>query len=420
MIDIYGLSRPYDFNKAIPFLVSLLLLVFILVLGILLATTGRLNIGTPRWYFLVYVGLTLLLGGGISFYPKLAWCLFAIAFLEISLSMSTYLLNKAHIGRSLFPRNSVSAKPQFMYHPLLQGTPTPNFEGEGEIPGVIIKHNKYGLRGASLPARADGKIVIATIGGSTTYDIGVSQGSTWPEMLQKELGDKYLILNFAVPGYSTSEHVIQTAFYLEKTGLKPSCAIYFIGANDIRNSHIPHLDEAYANFHLLSQLGNLQTRKQIEAIQISPLLKILYPTAQRLFDTVPLPPDYKSFSPSAEIDKRLEVIYRRNIRSIAAINNANGIKSIFIGQLLNRTDFKADKVTGSWVPLIKEKDIPAAYTYFNGVLLDESRKTDSTAIILRATDFDDSDFVDSIHFSKKGTIKFASEIAPKVSAVCGL
>ena len=260
MKNIYGLARPYNFNKAIPFLLSLLLLLFIFLLGILLASTGRLTIATSRWYFFIYVGVTLLLAAGFSFYPKLAWCLFTVAFLEVSLSASTYVFEKVHIGKTLFPKNSPSTQAQFMYHPLLQGVPTPNFEGV--VDGVLIKHNKYGLRGATLPSRADNKIVIAAVGGSTTYDIGLPSGSTWPEMLQNDLGNKYLVLNFGVPGYSTSEHVIQTAFYLEDTGLKPTCAIYFVGANDIRNSHIPHLDEAYADFHLLSQLGNVGTRKK--------------------------------------------------------------------------------------------------------------------------------------------------------------
>ena len=64
MKNIYGLARPYNFNRAIPFLLSLLLLLLALLLGILLAATGRLTVGTFRWYFFIYVGITLILSAG--------------------------------------------------------------------------------------------------------------------------------------------------------------------------------------------------------------------------------------------------------------------------------------------------------------------------------------------------------------------
>ena len=94
--------------------------------------------------------------------------------------------------------------------------------------------------------------LIFVYGGSTTYDTSVSQGHTWVERLNAKLGPPYELFNLGVPGYSTAEHVIQTAFYSDIDGVYPSCAVYYIGWNDIRNANLANLDRAYANFHLLS------------------------------------------------------------------------------------------------------------------------------------------------------------------------
>ena len=99
---------------------------------------------------------------------------------------------------------------------------------------------------------------MATFGGSTTYDIGAGEGDTWSDRLADALeqGDRgrFFVVNHGVPGYTTVEHLIQTAFYQTKFGKSPRCAIYYVGWNDLRNAHIPDLDPAYADFHLPSQV----------------------------------------------------------------------------------------------------------------------------------------------------------------------
>ena len=416
IVKTYGLSRPYDFTKAIPLLTSLCLLCLVLAFGTALAIVGKLTVGSDRWHFLVYLSITLVLSAGISFVPRLAWCLLTLVFLELAVGAGTNLLATVKIGQNLFPEN-VKRNARFIYHPLLQITPAPNFEET--VNGRTVRHNQYGLRGAPIPFAKDvNAVVIAVVGGSTTYSAALADGSTWPEILEKYLGKRYLVLNFGVPGYSTAEHIIQTAFYLNKTGLVPSCAIYYIGWNDIRNSHIPNLDQGYADFHLLSQVGNLQARRELGLVRGSVLLTIFFRATQQIFDTLPLPPSYKFRIPSSEVDRHLEDIYRRNIRSIVAMNQTHGVKTIFVGQLLNKARLTKDKPYG-WVPLVKDKDLWAIQSWFNDALLDESTKMNTPTIVLDINEFHDSDFVDNGHFSEQGAIKFASKIERRVAEVCG-
>ena len=81
------------------------------------------------------------------------------------------------------------------------------------------------------------------LGGSTTYDIGVPEGQKWSHFLEQKLGHEYAVLNYGVPGYSAVENIIQTLFYMNAYNIIPRCAVYFLGWNDIRNAHLPHLAE---------------------------------------------------------------------------------------------------------------------------------------------------------------------------------
>ncbi len=120
----------------------------------------------------------------------------------------------------------------------------------------MISHTSEGTRGRDpAPHALDGRSVVATFGGSTTYDIGNGEGDTWSERLGEALGpQRVFVVNHGVPGYSTAEHLIQTAFYQTKFGKPPHCAIYYVGWNDLRNAHIPNLDPGYADFALPSQV----------------------------------------------------------------------------------------------------------------------------------------------------------------------
>src|SRR4030095_12428851 len=121
-----------------------------------------------------------------------------------------------------------------------------------------------GTRGKDPAGSLDGRTVVATVGGSSTYDVGAGEGDTWGDRPAGELNkgsDRYFIVNHGVPGYTTVEHLVQTAFYQDKFGKRPRCAIYYVGWNDIRNAHIDDLDPGYADFHLPSQVDTLQVRR---------------------------------------------------------------------------------------------------------------------------------------------------------------
>ena len=64
---------------------------------------------------------------------------------------------------------------------------------------------------------------------------------------------------------------------------------------------------------------------------------------------------------------RLEMIFRSNVRTIAAINKERKITSIFVGQILNRARLTASSRYG-WLPLVSDKDVWPLQDHFNHIL----------------------------------------------------
>ena len=52
------------------------------------------------------------------------------------------------------------------------------------------------------------------------------------------------------------ENLIQTAFYQDKFGIAPACALYYVGWNDLRSAHFSRRDSGYARYHLPSQIDS--------------------------------------------------------------------------------------------------------------------------------------------------------------------
>ncbi len=419
VLRLYGLAKPYDFARAIPFLLGAALIVLILVCAVSYTLAGALTPGSVRFYFFVYVLLLALGAALLARLPKLSLLLAGLCFLELSVALGTSALKRLNdASPSLMPDNNraIGAPPRFLYHPLLAAVPAPGYASDvwvSETLKVHVEHNSHGFRGKEIGSVVD-KTLIFAYGGSTTYDIGISQGSTWTERLEAGLGDRSKVINMGVPGYSTVEHVIQGAFYADVLP-KPACSLYFIGWNDIRNAHLPRLDGAYADFHLPSQLDNLEVRGT--GPLVSPVALIAYRYLKRWLDTPPMPAIEGSYLPKAGTDPKLERIFRRNVELIALLNTQRKIKTIFIGQVLNRNELRSEDRYG-WLPLVKNKDVWPLQEHFNAILEKAAADVGASYVKLNINDFGDGDFVDHGHFSPNGAAKFARLILSAVADGC--
>ena len=412
-----GLVRPYRFERTIPALLALLLLGLVAVSAVGLAMSGQLKLMTPRAAYFAYLAAVCLAAFALIGRPRLAACLLVLAAADLSLGMGSYLLQRMDGGGTTLLPNNASAEQRFRWHALLQAEPIPSLSIV-TANGIAIHHTSQGTRGRELsPDEVASKPIVATYGGSSTYDVALGEGDTWSDRLAEALGPGFAVVNNGVPGYTTVEHLIQTAFYPAKFGKLPSCAVYYVGWNDIRNAHLKNLDPAYADFHLPSQVDSLQTRRIGGAhLSVSPLLTILARLLSAQVDTVQY-----SWHLSGEVkagsDPALEADFVRNIHAISAINRERGVKTIWIGQLLNLARLRGDGLYG-WLPYVRDKDVWPLQARFDDILRREAAALGDTEIDLPVADFGPEDFVDQGHFSAAGARKFAARIAPIVRQEC--
>jgi lysophospholipase L1-like esterase len=419
MKALYGFGKPYDFHKILPFLAGVFLLLTILAAaGGQFAATGHLKWGALREaYFLYLVGLSLA-GTLLSIFPRIAWLVLAICFTELLIGVGSYALAAIHVlPLPLFPATAMATPNvgQFRYHPLLQVIPTPNYS---RLRPFAISHDSNGIRGPERTGtELKQQVVVATVGGSTTYDLAVPNGQTWSDDLERQLGRGYAVVNHGVPGYSTVENLLQTLFYLDTYGVPPHCAVYYVGWNDIHNAHVPDLDPAYANFHLLSQIDSMSVRKKPLEVSFSPVARIVNRSLEAFFDTVPLAPNFLKDPPVPGTDVRLEEIFRRNLEAIAAINKKRNIVSIFVGQVLNRALLQSKERYG-FFPLVRDVDVWPLQDHFNAIVKATADSIGVSNFIPPIDEFRDDDFADQGHFSAKGAVKFALMITPIVKSSC--
>jgi hypothetical protein len=432
--DLYGLKRPFNFRVAIPFLLNALVLAVTLIACAVLTLRNDLFVGTERFYFLFYIVALLLLAIAISRYPIASYTLLVWCTVELLLAVTT---------SAYLPKNELvqPVDPRFGYHPLLQNVPKPNVEwkwhvSEREIAlakaeytniafnwaafenqDFIFHQNALGIRGPEVNAADLRKPLIFIYGGSTTYDISVSQGKTWVERLQAALNGKYTILNFGVPGYSTTEHLIQTIFYQDIAGKKPVCDLYYVGWNDLHNAHTSRLDSAYANFHLPLQAVR---SPDLYFAKFSPFVMLVGELAKQRFDSLPPQPSLGALGqPVPGPDKRLEEIFVDHINTIKAVNEGRGIRTVFIGQMLNREFFKGRRPPETWTPLVRYEDMWPLQARLNELLKKTAMAGTSAPYIDAGIDnFSASDFTDEGHFSEAGAQKFSSLIADQVDHYC--
>jgi hypothetical protein len=417
MIGHMGLVRPYRFGRAIPALLALLLLGLVAASAIGLAAAGQLHLMTPRAAYLAYLAVGSMAAFALVGRPRLAACLLALVAADLTLGMGSYLLQASDGSATTLLPNNAGAEQRFRWHALLQAEPIPSLSIV-TANGIVLHHTSQGTRGRELsPEEVATKPIVAVYGGSSTYDVALGEGETWADRLAQAIGPGFAVVNNGVPGYTTVEHLIQTAFYQARFGKTPRCAIYYVGWNDIRNAHLSNLDPAYADFHLPSQVDSLQTRRiGGSRLSVSPLLTLLARLIASQADTVQyawhLGGELKSGS-----DPVLEADFVRNVHAISAINRERGVKTIWVGQVLNLARLTGDGQYG-WLPYVRDKDVWPLQARFDEILRREAAVLGDTDIDLPIEGFGPDDFVDQGHFSAAGAKKFAARIAPVVRQDC--
>jgi lysophospholipase L1-like esterase len=387
------------------------------IAAVVLAATDELGWGSPRWDYFLYLALLVTLGAGLFRWPRLAAVSLTLATVELGLGLGSLAVAQAGLASASLLPGRYSDPPRFEWHPLLQVVPIPSISRS--VVHLQVSHSAERTRGRDYTREELAeRTVIAAFGGSTTYDISVSDDETWPSRLEAQLGGQsFAVINRGVPGYTTAEHLMQTAFYQTAFGVPPRCALYYVGWNDLRNAHLRGLDPGYADFHLPSQIDALQVRRIGPTDSfVSPVLTLTLRWAGRAADTA-RPPTSPVSDGGTGPDPAFEAIFLGNVRSISALNRARGVRTIWIGQVLNEAYYRDDAIDG-WIPLIRNREVPVLLERLLGLLNAEAVTLGDAYVGVPASAFEPADFLDNGHFLPSGARRFASLIAPAVLSAC--
>lgn len=384
-----------------------ILVVAAVVLLYMPAPRDNLYFELQRRACLIYVMLwmaTAFTAAALAFFPRTLFVSFNLVLLisaEAAAHAYFYLRN-GYVYRPL----SMVVAARFEPHPLLVAIPRPGRFGDVEHDAA--HHRTTWNEGKSAHPKA-----IFAFGGSTTYDIGNVDVATWPSDLSRRLGGEFTVTNLGVPGYSSLENMIQSLFVFRDH--KPTCALYYLGWNDLRNAHLKNLRSDYSDFHLPAQATNLVVDHRPGFLENNVLLVrltqlMLHPIADRSLDS-------DGEAPSAK-DVRLSGIFMQNVRLIVEIARHFGVTPIFIPQVLNSGRFVSDR-SSEWIPRVPDKDVPTLMQSMNEDLAEVAKSMNALFVDPSLTlRWEDGDFVDNGHFSAAGASEFAGALVDSISAHC--
>lgn len=343
----------------------------------------------------------------LRLFKVLGYALIILATMEVALQV----LYRFRYPVWYFLQDLNTYKILFEHDPILVGRGRPFAKVTTEH-GIAYSHNSMGFRSQETPPQKQSGMQRAIVlGGSSAYCVGVSDSATWPFHLAQLLGKDYQVINMSVPGYSTVEHVIQTA--LQVSDLSPDICLYYIGWNDVREMHVADLRPDYSNFHALSQYNNLKifslkflNRSLVATFFVRLVNKFFLDANFGFYDI-----HGTAHELTAERDPRALALFERNIRLIIALCRAQNIKPVMIPQILNYQILVGDNPT-PWVPLVREKDLKVALGYY----VDALRRICAEENVLFVDgvlqeEFDQTCFLDEGHFNAKGNQKFAQIVA---------
>lgn len=343
---------------------------------------------------------------GVAKYGVLIILIFASVEILSALTYRALTGNWAH--------EIVTNQNQYLFeeHPQLVGSLIKNANRKSG--DLTYSHNSKGYRSDEFSTKKpEGKIRIVTLGGSTTYGVGVNNDETWPHYLAQELGNDYEVINMGVPGYSTAENLIQTELYLSE--LHPDLAIYYVGLNDLRNINIENLTADYSDFHRPSLYGayGLCDNENLPSLASLKLLVLLGQKAG-LVETCPNQQIDVKIKKHQGVDMRALSIYKNNLEQIDSLCKSNGIDVLFVPQTLLEEVLKTGDYSW-WIPYVPTEEMDDMMDAYNTALkaVADSNGVSYASEVLKH-DWQKEDFVDLSHFNAEANKKLGEMIADEI------
>jgi lysophospholipase L1-like esterase len=351
------------------------------------------------WLALTVVGFTLKRRGARKFLLRLSYVVFIIFCVEAACVLAFYVKNR----RWTFDDQREYLSRLYEPHPYLVAVPRRG--AHVSFRGVSYTHNSQGFRGPEIPPKSE-RLRVVAVGGSTTYGAGVTDGGEWPARLGELLGPRFEVLNFGMLGHSTAEHVALLSLVVPE--YRPDLLVIHAGFNDLRNMHVRGLAPDYSDYHAptLYASFNLCTDNPVQKLASGKVLV-------RLLQGAGLYPDCASNRPLPQADHSPEAeayalhLYRRNLETLVAIAEGQGLRPVFVPQLLDRENVRGERLRW-WIPHVDDEALVDYLARYNAVTEEvAARHGLYFAREVLQTNWTKADYADAGHLNAAASLRFA-------------
>jgi len=351
------------------------------------------------WVALTAVAFTLKRRGARRFLLRLSYVVFIVYCVEAACVLAFYVKNR----RWTFDDQREYLSRLYEPHPYLVAVPRKG--AHVSFRGVSYTHNSQGFRGPEIGPKA-GRLRVVLVGGSTTYGAGVTDGREWAARLGELLGPRFEVLNFGMLGHSTAEHVALLSLIVPE--YRPDLVVIHSGFNDLRNMHVRGLAPDYSDYHAPSLYAsfNLCTDSPVQRFASGKVLV-------RLLQGAGVYPDCASNRPlpgadnSPEAEARALGLYRRNLETLVAIAAGQGLKPVFVPQLLDRENVRGERLRW-WIPHVAGDQLVDYLARYNAVTEEVAARHGLRFAreVLQQT-WAEQDFADAGHLNAAASARFA-------------
>lgn len=308
----------------------------------------------------------------------------------------------------------------FESHPLLVVRPVKNMQVTDYMSDKKITTTDIHTRWTGSPEDNGQLIKIAVLGGSTTFGTGVTDSDSWPAILQSKLGDKFSVINYGIPCYSTAETIAQMALVVPE--IEPDFVIFYEGWNDIVLYHDNTFSPDFYN-HAMNVLDCVQVERYKQKSlfdklnELSAIVRLASKIKSSATENSKDPESCPTFD---NPDPRVDTTYERNLQTLKSISEQTAEYTLFVPQVLNYHWFeekgKSKTFYDCWSK-IKNSAMPRLMDRFNLIMKDICSPDDSRCVYVEGVtevNWSPDDFVDDGHFSKQGGEKFAEIIKREI------
>ena len=282
--------------------------------------------------------------------------------------------------------------------------------------------NSLGFRGPDPPSNWRDRLTILTIGGSTTECTFLSDGRTWTDQLARRLAGSRpdaWVNNAGLDGQSTFGHIILLRQFV--LGLKPSMAVFLVGANDVERGAANGYDSALtpaSGGSLHRTLAFLADHSEVAGLTMNAMRAWRARRAGFGHSEVDLPKERNLVIDSREIARLLQEHrekylsgYRERLGEVVTITRQGGITPVLatqpalFGESIDPTtqiDLREVQVNGrgngllEWRLLELYNDVTREVASANGVTLID---------LAKSMPKDSRYFYDYLHFTNEGAVR---------------